>query len=1150
MKKRFFALLLALCLVVSLLPAQMVIAEGTDGTVPDSTTETTTETTVSGSEETTTETTLAPAGSEETTTETTLAPAGSEETTTETTAAPSGNGEEVVPETTVAPTTDPAQVPVTISEVEVAQVGDNKYETLQAAVAAAKPGDTITLLTDTKLSTMVTIPNGANVTLDLNGHTITGTDTTEKNFSLLDNRGTLKITSSAAGGKMTLTAKIDSDWNRYSAVVANNPGGNLTIENNVALEHLGGTDMAYGIDNLTNGKGTYAVTTVNGGTIKSTYRGIRQFLNGIEATNTLTINGGTVEGANKAIFFHDPSNKANTGKLTIGKNARINGGVYLYVTEGSTEWPVEVSVAAEALDEKGVTYKNVPNGHAVANINGTYGVYTGVAVVDGTQYDTLQKAVAAADPGDTITLLQDVSTSEIVALTKSVTLDGNNHTLTSSANRAINVDCKDAVEIKNLTIKTTLDASKDIRAVNVIQKAAKLTLTNVSADGFKYTINVAASSAGSEIAISGGTYSGYAALNITGNKTTVNAENVAFIGVNPYGNPSSNSFCTISFGSPADGVIADGVSITITGGSITAKATGEAGQCCFGYAKNGATNLSANLNTTWILNGENTGYIAVPDGVTAKYITGGTFNEDVSEYCAEGYKCVKVEENTYDVHKHKLVFEKGHPATCKVTGVKDCYVCETCMLKYSDAEGKNEITDVMIPVDSDAHTLKHVPADPYTCTEPGMKEHYACVDCEKTFTDAEGTQPIDKVYLVEDACHNLTHYSAQKASCTVDGHIDHFKCDKCQKLFADQQGTKELTAEEVIIKAAHKPTKVEAKDATYTAPGVKSHYACQVCAEKFLDERCETKVTDAELVIAQLIEVVGEKAEVSSGAVDKAIEEAAASGDKKDVVLDLTREDVVGEVVTPVTKTEIPAAAIEKVADADASLTLTKEDATVTMDTKALDVVSKAAKEEGATKIALVVEEIKTEELNAKQQEAVKEVAQEKKVAKIISAELLVQTAEGEKKIGTEAAGGFGGGTVTVKIPFTPETGYKGSDYSVVYVADDGTTKEIKTEYEGGYLVVALEHFSDYVIVNNADKGDDNSGTGEGESQPTTPEETKPQETKPQETKPQETKPAAKPGNAAPNTGDNANIIGLFTVLMVSGLLAVAFLVLRKKQRA
>ena len=102
---------------------------------------------------------------------------------------------------------------------------------------------------------------------------------------------------------------------------------------------------------------------------------------------------------------------------------------------------------------------------------------------------------------------------------------------------------------------------------------------------------------------------------------------------------------------------------------------------------------------------------------------------------------------------------------------------------------------------------------------------------------------------------------------------------------------------------------------------------------------------------------------------------------------------------------------------------------------------------------------------------------------------------------------------------------------------------------------MALEHFSDYVIVNNADKGDDNSGTGEGESQPTTPEETKPQETKPQETKPQETKPqetkpAAKPGNAAPNTGDNANIIGLFTVLMVSGLLAVAFLVLRKKQRA
>lgn len=329
------------------------------------------------------------------------------------------------------PVVDPAAVPAPVAEpvVETVYVAQDKngtqYETLEAAIAA---GGTVTLLTDTALSTMITIPSGASVTLDLNGHTITGTDTTSANFSLLDNRGTLVITSGVPGGKMTLTATTNSGWNRYSAVVANNPGGNLTVKSNVTLEHLGGTDMAYGIDNLTNGKGTSAVTTIDGGTVKSTYRAIRQFLNGVEATNTLTINGGTVTGTNKAIFFQDPSKNANSGKLTIGANADINGGVYLFVTEGSTQWPVEVSIAAAALDEAGVTYKNVPNGYDVATTGGTYGVYTGVAKVGNTYYSNLKDAVAA--DGEVV-LVANVSVEDVngIEITKKVSIDLNGKTV-------------------------------------------------------------------------------------------------------------------------------------------------------------------------------------------------------------------------------------------------------------------------------------------------------------------------------------------------------------------------------------------------------------------------------------------------------------------------------------------------------------------------------------------------------------------------------------------------------------------------------------------------------------------------------------------------------------------------------------------------
>ncbi len=273
-------------------------------------------------------------------------------------------------------------------------------------------------------SETATVKNGLNVTIDLNGKTIIVTDNTTKNFEAIKNQGTLTIKDSSADktGKITVTATTNSGWNRYSAVIANTVGGKLTVEGGT-LEHLGGTDMAYGIDNLTNGKGTYAETIINGGTIKSTYRAIRQFLNGTEAQNILTINGGTVEGANKSVWMQDPNTGANTGTLTVGENAKLVGDAYLSVTAGSTEWPVEVSIAATALQgESEVVTSNVPAGYDLAEVDGTYGVYTGAAKIGTAYYATIAKAINAAQAGDVITILRDIT--ENVTINKNVTIDG------------------------------------------------------------------------------------------------------------------------------------------------------------------------------------------------------------------------------------------------------------------------------------------------------------------------------------------------------------------------------------------------------------------------------------------------------------------------------------------------------------------------------------------------------------------------------------------------------------------------------------------------------------------------------------------------------------------------------------------------------
>ena len=300
-----------------------------------------------------------------------------------------------------------ATVNATVYEpVAIAQIGTTKYPTLQGAIAAVQNDETITLINNCELSESIKV--NKNITLDLNGNTITGTDNATGSFALIEIQPGAELiiedSSEPSTGNITLTATNDRDWNAYSSVISNQRG-KLTV-NGGTIEHLGGTDMAYGIDNLTNGKGTYAETIITGGTVKSTYRAIRQFLNGTEAQNILTVNGGIIEGANKSIWMQDPSKNANTGTLTVGENAQLKGDVYLYVTDGSTSWPVEVIIAAAALAEGSeVISANVPAGYEVKKMNDVYGVYHGVAKIADVLYESLAEAATAAQNGETIKLL-------------------------------------------------------------------------------------------------------------------------------------------------------------------------------------------------------------------------------------------------------------------------------------------------------------------------------------------------------------------------------------------------------------------------------------------------------------------------------------------------------------------------------------------------------------------------------------------------------------------------------------------------------------------------------------------------------------------------------------------------------------------------
>ena len=165
----------------------------------------------------------------------------------------------------------------------------------------------------------------------------------------------------------------------------------------------------------------------------------------------------------------------------------------------------------------------------------------------------------------------------------------------------------------------------------------------------------------------------------------------------------------------------------------------------------------------------------------------------------------------------------------------------------------------------------------------------------------------------------------------------------------------------------------------------------------------------------------------------------------EDVVIDVTdTEEEVSSVV-------IGSETVDKIADAETSVEIKLPDATVFFDAAAIGSIGEQA---GQTAVTIVAKEVEDTTLTTEQKAAL----EEKEVHTILNLEAYA----GETKI-TE----FGGGKVTVSVPFELPAGKAGTDYYVAYVAEDGTITAMPTTYADGVLTFETTHFSNYVVLEN-----------------------------------------------------------------------------------
>lgn len=268
----------------------------------------------------------------------------------------------------------------------------DSYDSLVEAINSASDGDTITLNGDIDVQRTLVVTK--KLTLDLAGHKLYNTNDlwdapTEKdnNWSLISVRenGDLTIT-----GNGTLDAKKDDCY----AVDVQDETAKATLENGTFVGNI--TTVYVFEGTLVVKDGSYSIKQLNG--------------NGVQNQYGLTIN------------CYDQNYKNGTAKVLI------TGGTFAHFN------PVD-----NAAEGTGTNFAT----SGYETVEGTDGLYTAqvksdnAATIDDVQYATLADAVAAANNGDTVTLLKNTAEDVVIPAGKTITLDLNGKKLTNVASHTI-----------------------------------------------------------------------------------------------------------------------------------------------------------------------------------------------------------------------------------------------------------------------------------------------------------------------------------------------------------------------------------------------------------------------------------------------------------------------------------------------------------------------------------------------------------------------------------------------------------------------------------------------------------------------------------------------------------------------------------------
>ena len=602
-------------------------------------------------------------------------------------------------------------------EASVAEVNGAKYDSLQAAVDAAKSGATVTLLADTREN--VTVSKNA-IVLDLNGHTLNGGTENAKPALTVDNKKvTLKDSSEAQTGTIKREDTADTKTSHYVIDIQGKNGFMIVesgkVENNSGIPGVKGSSLIrLGNDSVSG----WPTLTIKGGTFTQDNfiaikvdRGTLHLLGGtvnsansfaIENWNNAYIKGGTVNGTVSTWVY---STGAAFSKLEIS-GGTVNGNVAsvnydnaadkqarVYVTGGTVTGTLGTytynnglvamdETAKATIEVTGGTFSKDPTQYVVENSaitendDGTFGVAkTYLAKIGDTEYYTMDEAFHAVKAGETIVMLRDYTTNKVQnSGDESFTIDLGGHTWTANivdtASAAFEINYSDVT----LTVKNGKVVSSQLAGLIPSAMSGTITYNNSKLvfDGVEMTAN------------------GHSGIETNGSNTndTVTLKNSTLNVPNGYGIyfPSSGTLTidnsVINAKTMGVQVCSGSLNISGAGTAITVTGDGIAKTENDGAIEDGAAISIVNrvgykgLDEIKVEGGkftakgdnaavkaykwENQTASAFDNSENVVSISGGTFSSAVDKsLCADGYIPTQNEDGTYGVKEGKYVAEIG-----------------------------------------------------------------------------------------------------------------------------------------------------------------------------------------------------------------------------------------------------------------------------------------------------------------------------------------------------------------------------------------------------------------------------------------------------------------------------------------------------------